>query len=162
MDTLGKFSSWDTLREDVSLDKLGNLVEKAFLDILEKAILNILEDATVILDADKATRLIATLASILIMIVIDITSHFENLTPANITSRIIPIPLAIVGPSAVGNDVGNYLTNVLGNPFSNCNRDAFSVDLGTPVLDLSAPLLIDFFAFCLKSSDYHKNPFYAW
>lgn len=72
------------LDEDKVLDTTGDTV--VILD--EDKVLDTMEDVVVILDEGKVPRLIVTLVSILIAILIDTDTRFGTSAPGNPTPRI--------------------------------------------------------------------------
>ena len=79
--------------------------------------LDIMEDVVVILDGSKVSRLITTLAFILIAIVSDTTVRSGTSTSENPTLRNNPAIPFVVEPSATGNDAADLFANILGNLF---------------------------------------------
>lgn len=76
-----------------------------------------MKNAVVILDGSKVFKLIATLASILIAIIIDTTTCYRTSVSGNLISGNIPTILSVVKLSAVGNNTADLFADVLGNLF---------------------------------------------
>lgn len=81
--------------------------------------LDIMKNAVVILDGSKVFELIATLALILIAIIIDTTTCYRTSVSGNPISGNIPTISSVVKPFAVGNNTADLFVNVLGNLFGN-------------------------------------------
>lgn len=118
-------------------------------------LLDTTKDSVVILDGGKVSRLIATLASILIAMVVNTTAHsgtsaFKNPIPRN--NLAIP---SVIKLFAADNDATDFFANVLGNPFGNPSQNASPADPAVPAAD--------FFALNQEqeSSDYHGDLTYA-
>lgn len=109
-------------------------------------LLDITEDVVIILDRGKIFRLIATLALILIPIVVDTTTRSETSASGNLTSKNNPAIPSIIEASAAGNDTVNLLTNILGNFFGNSSQNTSSTDLATPATDFFVSFPAAFFA----------------
>ena len=111
----------------------------------------------IILDRSKISRLIATLASILIPIVVDTTTRSKTSASENLNSKNNPAIPSIIEASAAGNNTVNLLTNVLDNFFGNPSQNVSFTDLATPATDFFVSFPAAFFALSRKyeSSDYY-------
>ena len=95
----------DTLKKLLSLDTLVKLLDT-------------IEDVVIISDKGKVPRLIMTLASILIAIVVDTTTHSETSVFGNPTPGITFAISFVIEPFATDNDATDF-ANILSNFFGN-------------------------------------------
>lgn len=84
-------------------------------------LLDITENVVVILDRSKVFRLIATLISILIAIIVDTTACSRTSASRNPNPGNNPTILSVVELSAMSNNTANFFADVLSNSFGNFN-----------------------------------------
>lgn len=147
LDIPGKPSSLDTPGKPSSLDTPGKLLDTT-------------KDVVVFSDEGKIPRLIATLASILIAIVVDTTMRFGTSVLGNPTPGITSAIPSVIEPFTMGNNAAD-LADVLSNFFSDCSQDASPTDPAAPTDDFFAPFPTAFFDLSLQSSVYQGDLTYV-
>lgn len=148
LETLGKPSSLGSPEKPPPLDilrKLLDITEDTIVISDQSKLQDTTEDIVVILDEAKVPRLIATLASILITIVVDTSRRSGTSTPRNPTPKITSTISSIVKLFAISNDAADFI-NVLDNLFGNYNQNASPTDPAALANDFSTPFPTTFLA----------------